>query len=254
MTVPRRVDDFYLEALRRLGVPAALRARLAAFLRARHPGDQDRVYHGLAHTCEVASLTGRLLHGWPNVPPERKVLLVLAAALHDVDPDRAPITPARVDATIEHLEKDPAARRLLRDFGARFGFTPNQVAALIMATDYAATPQEMRKKLDAFERAHRRAFGRDPWIAEWGRRLAFWDKISTYLGPRDVARKRVAGLVREFRRSGELSKDGFRDMSLKFLTGLRRDPLFDYLPPEDRARFDIVLRDFAKTAVRRRRA
>jgi len=247
------VDESYLDVLRHLGAPARLRARLAAFLRARHPGDQDRIYHGLAHTCEVASLTGRLLHGWPRVPAERKVLLILAAALHDVDPDRPPSTLARVEATIEHLEKDRPARRLLRDFGARFGFTPDQIRALVMATDYAAAPREMREKLAAFERAHRAAFGADPWIAEWGRRLAYWDKIATYLGPREVARKRVAGLVREFRRSGAMSKDGFRDMSRKFLSGLRADPLFDYLPPEDRARFDIVLRDFAAAKKSRRR-
>src|SRR5271170_699386 len=80
--------------LRKLGVSTHLCARLTAFLKTRHPGDQERIYHGLAHTNEVALLTAKMLHRWPKVPSDRKVLLVLSAALHDLDPDREPGTPA----------------------------------------------------------------------------------------------------------------------------------------------------------------
>ncbi|MBI3565860.1 MAG: HD domain-containing protein [Elusimicrobia bacterium] len=243
------LDESYLRELRAFGAPARLCARLAAFLRARHPGDQDRIYHCLAHTCEVASLTARSLKGWPRVPGNRKVLLILAAALHDVDPDREPNTPARVDATLHHLTHDKTARALLKDFGARFDFTPEQVLALVMATDFAARPEERRRKIDAFQRAHRKAFGDDPFIPRWGDRLAYWDQIATYLTPIAQARKRVAGLAREFRSAGEL-KGSMRELSKRFLSGLRRDPLFDYLPPRDRARFDDLLEDLARVRAR----
>ncbi len=250
--VRSRLDDAFLKELRAHGVSAGLCGRLAAFLRARHPGNQELVYHGLAHSYEVASLTARLLHSWPRVPPERKILLILAAALHDVDPERAPITLARVDATLVHLEKDRTARRLLKDFSSRFGFTPNQVLALVMATDYAPTAAEMKKKLKAFERAHTEAFGDDPWIADWGRRLAYWDQISTYLVTRELAIKRVAGLARELRHAhvGRLPAGGMRAVSHRFLSRLRKDPLFGYLPAADRRRFDSVLAEFAPSKAR----
>lgn len=235
----------YFDELRRLAVPARLRARLKSFLRRRHPGDQKRIYHGLAHTYEVASLTARMLHSWPRVPVERKVLIALAAALHDVDPKRAKNTPARVHATLDHLNKDREARALVADFGARFGFTPEQVGALIMSTDYSAHPEEMAHKRSAFERACRRSFGADPWVAQWGKRLAYWDQISTYLHTRELARSRVAGLGRELRAAGPgfRPEKGLKGLSLRFLTSLRRNPLFEYLPKGDRRRFERILAD-----------
>lgn len=243
------LDGTFLRELRAFGAPAALCARLASFLKARHPGDQDRIYHSLAHTYEVASLTARSLKGWPRVPGGRKVLLILAAAMHDVDPEREPNTPARVDATLDHLGKDKTARKLLDDFGARFEFTADQVLALVTATDFAARPEERLKKRHVFTRASRKAFGDDPWIPRWGERLAYWDQISTYLTPRALARKRVAGLAREFRRAGVL-KGSITELSKRFLSGLRSHELFGYLPPRDRARFDDLLADLSRVRAR----
>lgn len=220
--------------------------RLKNFLKSRHPGKQDRIYHSLAHTYEVAGLTSAMLHAWPKVPAGRKVLLILAAAMHDVDPERRPGTPARVEATLAHLESDPEARRLLADFGARFDFTGEQVCALVMATDFSARPAEMKSKLQAFQEAHRNAFGDDPWIPLWGHRLAFWDQIATYLHTTPMeARKRIAGLGREMRRAHVLAgrpKAGLKGLSRDFLGRLRRDPLFSYLGAQDQARFDALLR------------
>jgi hypothetical protein len=237
-----RAEAAFLEGLRDLGAPRALADRLRAFLRARHPGPQDRVYHGHAHSCEVAALTARMLASWPRVPDDRKALLVLAAALHDVDPRRRPHTPPRVDNTLRHLRTDREARRLLRDFEARFDFTAAQVCALIMATDYSPNRGEMARKRAAFARARRAAFGRDPWIGEWGHRLAYWDQIATYLHAPAEARRRVAGLAREIRNEyPDFRPDsGMREMSRRFLGTLRRDPLFHYLPKEDRRRFDAA--------------
>jgi hypothetical protein len=244
-----------LDGLQALGASKTLAFRLKSFLRARHPGAQERIYHGYAHSCEVAGLTARMLTSWPRVPDDRKVLLVLAAALHDVDPKRKPNTPPRVDSTLRYLRSDAQARRLLRDFDARFGVSPAQTAAMIMATDYSPRVGEMRRKRAAFARARRAAFGRDPWISEWGRRLAYWDQIATYLRPPEDARRRVAGLARELRseypdfRPGE----GMREMSRRFLAALRRDPLFRYLPAEDRRRFDAAAAEVTRAPRRGRR-
>jgi hypothetical protein len=244
-----RRPDFASELIA-LGTPARLADALYAFLEERHPGNQERIYHGLAHSCEVAGLTARLMRSWPNVPADRKILLVLSAALHDVDPKRPPNTPARVKGTLALLATDPQARRLLGEFETRFGFTRQQVSALILATDYSPHPDEMREKLYTFERAHRAAFGDDPWISEWGRRLAYWDKIATYLGPLERTRRRVAGLAREFRSRGIRPPAGMRAESRRFLLELRIDPLFQYLPEGDRARFDAVIADFSRAAER----
>lgn len=240
--------DELTAALRRLGASAALAAQLRAFLKARHPGDQERIYHSLAHTLEVAALTARMLRKWPRVPAERKVLILLAAALHDLDPERCPGTPARVQATLEYLQNDEDAHALIAAFCDRFHFTPGQVGALIMATDYSAHPEEMAELQHAFKRAHKYAFGDDPWIDEWGRRLAYWDKIATYLhNTPEESRRRVAGLGRELRTSGawrRRPKAGLKGVSRAFLEKLTRDPLFDYLSKADRARFRAVLRRF----------
>lgn len=237
----------FLKAMEDLGAPRALLARLRTFLAERHPGDQEKIYHGLAHTCEVAALTARLLGSWPRVPRGRKALLILAAALHDVDPTRAAGTPARVDATLAHLENDPEARALLWEFGELFDFTPAQVCALILATDYSPFPEEMQAKRAQFVRASQGVFGDDPWIPEWGRRLAYWDQISTYLDSTEKARRRVAGLARELRTASRKPL-AMSEISRKFLTGLRHDPLFDYLPADDRRRFDAALASFARDA------
>lgn len=240
--------DFTAE-LRSLGVPARTCSRLKVFLKTRHPGNQERIYHGLAHTYEVAGMTARMLRRWPKVPAERKILLILSAALHDLDPDRDPGTPARVEATLTYLQADPEARRVVAEFCDRFHFTPGQVASLIMATDFSEHPGQMASKLKAFERAHRYHFGNDPWVAEWGRRLAYWDQIGTYLqNTPEESRRRVAGLAREFRRAGGghfRPEAGVKGMSFRFLSGLRRNKLFTYLGAADRARFDRLLRQFA---------
>jgi hypothetical protein len=237
----------FMKELEALGAPRALTTRLRLFLISRHPGEQERIYHCLAHSCEVAGLTARLLRSWPRVPRGRKVLLILSAAVHDVDPHRKPGTPARVAATIEHLENDPEARALLRDFGELFDFTPAQVCALILATDYSPFPEEMKAKRANFVRASQGVFGDDPWIPEWGRRLAYWDQISTYLDSTEKARRRVAGLARELRATKRRPL-GMSDISGRFLAALRRDPLFEYLPLEDRRRFDAALASFVKAS------
>lgn len=241
----------FIDALLKLGVPEQLAMRLSNFLAERHPGDQNAIYHGLAHSREVADLAALIVTG-QSLPAEKKILLILSAALHDVDPERVENTPARVSATLDHLDKDDEARALLLDFGSRYGFTAAQVKALIMATDFAMDPVQMKQKQDDFAKAAVAAFPSEPdWALDWGKRLAFADQSSTYAGSIDEARKRVEGLAVEIRAQLEAIGKGpgpsdavMLAGSFKFLSVLRQNTLFAILPPEQRRNFDAVLKHF----------
>jgi|GEM_PF-1248372 len=240
----------YLAALKRLGVPDELAAGLHDFLDVRHPGDQNSIYHGAGHTREVAGFTARLVEG-QDLPAARKILLIFAAALHDIDPDRAPNTPARVSATLEHLDKDPQARALVAEFGARYGFTADQVKALILATDFSPVPAELEAKQAVFARAAEAAFPGDDFGKVWGERLSFVDQASTYLGDVALARERVVGLAHEIRAQikasgydGGPTDEQMLAGSYRFLSVLRQSPDFALLPPDLRENFDAVLAYF----------
>ncbi len=237
----------FIQALAALGVPATLTERLQSFLTMRHPGDQSRIYHRLKHSQEVADLTARIVSG-QTLPAERKILLILSAALHDVDPERTPNTPARVSATITYLNSDDAARGLLVDFGSRYGFTAAQVKALIMATDFAVDTVQMRQIQETFAKAAQEAFPSETdWALTWGERLAFADQSATYVGSLAEARKRVEGFATELRNQltaiGKGPGPSNADMlagTYKFLNVLKRNPLFSLLPPEQSQNFNAV--------------
>jgi len=232
---------YFVRSLAKLGVPSSLTSRLEAFLATRHPGDQDKIYHGLGHSHEVADLAARIVDA-SDLPAEKKILLILSAALHDVDPDRAANTPARVAATVEHLSADDEARGLLVDFGGRYGFTSAQVQALIMATDFDMDQIKMQAKQDAFAAAAVAAFPNEPeWAMTWGKRLAFADQSSTYVGSLADARKRVEGLAVEIRgKNAGPSNEVILAGTYKFLTVLKQNPLFALLPGDQRRNFDGV--------------
>ncbi|MDP3542628.1 MAG: HD domain-containing protein [Elusimicrobiota bacterium] len=239
---------FFLFELGKLGVPEGLQTRLYDFLTQRHPGDQNMIYHGMGHSREVANLAAHLVAD-AALPAEKKILLILAAALHDVDPNRAANSPARVFATLEHLDKDDEARALLLDFGGAYGFTAAQVKALIMATDFDLDPARMKEKQDAFAQAAAEAFPSEPaWALTWGRRLAFADQTSSYVGTIADARKRVEGLALEIRTQLQAigkgpgpSDEVILAGTYKFLSNLRKDSaLFALLPQDQRANFDAV--------------
>lgn len=235
----------YVVALGSLGVDAGLARRLDDFLSARHPGDPARVYHGLAHSQEVAALATRLTHG-AGLSPDRKILLIVAAALHDIDPERTPGTPARVPQTLAYLDSDSEARNILAEFGQRFGFTAAQVKALILATDFSPDPAAMASKQKVFEAAAAAAFP-DDWGMVWGRRLAFADQIATYVATPEQARRRVQGLAAEIRGPNETAPSDADVLAGtgKFLHILRDNPQFALLPKADQARFQSVLAYFS---------
>jgi hypothetical protein len=250
--IVERPLEFFVHSLRELGVPRALTDRLMVFLDARHPGDHNKIYHGLGHTRAVANLTANIVEG-QNLSAEKKILLILSGALHDVDPDRPENTPARVSATLAHLDGNDEARALLMDFGVRYGFTAAQVKALIMATDFSLDAAQMKEKQDAFAKAAKEAFPSEPeWPLIWGKRLAFADQTATYIGTPAEARQHVEGLALEIRTQLEPigAKGPSNEIILagtyKFLSELKRNPEFALLPEHLRERFDTVRAYFEK--------
>jgi hypothetical protein len=219
---------------------------LTRFLNTRHPGDQQKIYHGAGHSYEVANFTAQVVKDQP-LSADRKVLMVFTAALHDIDPTRVPDTPARVAATLSYLDSDPEAKALIADFGGRFGFTAAQVKALIMATDFSPDPAEMKAKQDAFVQAAGAAFPGDDFGLIWGRRLAFVDQSSTYLAGPTFAQNRVMGLAHEIRSNLEVLGKGpgptneqMLAGTAKFLSVLKQSPNFALLPPDLKKQFERV--------------
>lgn len=234
----------YVTALEALGVEAGLARRLDDFLSSRHPGDPARVYHGLAHSQEVAALAARLTRG-AGLSPDKKILLIVAAALHDVDPLRAAGTPARVPQTLAYLDSAPEARDILAEFEQRFGFTAAQIKALILATDFSPDPALMAAKQKIFETAAAAAFP-DNWGVVWGRRLAFAEQIATYVATPEQARRRVQGLAAEIRGPNGTSPSDADVLAGtgKFLQVLRDNSQFTLLSSADQAHFLAVLAYF----------
>ena len=152
--VPPRARPEFAARLIGWGVDEPLVDRLQAFLAANRPGDKALADHSQEVAAVAAGLAERA-----GLAPGRAVLLTLSAALHGVDPERT-----------------PEARALIRDFGASQSFTPEQVRALILATDFSPDPAAMAEKSRAFEGAARAAF-HDDWGLVWGRRLALAEQI-----------------------------------------------------------------------------
>lgn len=245
---------YFLEALKKLGAGEELVGRLYDYQTKRHPGEQNKIYHGLTHSQDVPSLMSAVFDRLPMalVSRNRRALLLVAAALHDIDPARVPGTPARVAATLEYLSQDPESRALLAEFGEVFAFTPGQVQALIKATDFHMDPAVLAKIQEDFQAMARAEFPEEAdrgWAVEWGRRLAFVDKAVSYVGTVETAAAQVRNLAGEIRAgiaaaTGKTAEHPTADeMSAgtpAFLKTLRESPEFSYLPPEFQSRFESV--------------
>ncbi|MBI4424110.1 MAG: hypothetical protein HY554_10310 [Elusimicrobia bacterium] len=189
----------FARGLVRRGVPAETVEQLARFLVLRHPGDQARIYHGLAHTFRLANIQAAVLEGPGDMDSRRAVLLILAALLHDLDPDRTPNTQAKVARTMEYLESD-VAQALLAGIAERSPFDPRQLRALIRFTDFDPDPARLQKLQELAEAEAEGAFeAAAGWAREWGARLAFLDKIAMYTGSVALAERAVRGLGLELR-------------------------------------------------------
>jgi len=169
-----------LAALERLGVPDGLAGRLQVFLLSRQPDGRS-----LGRSEAIADISARAIDG-ADVPDARKVLLILTAALMNVDPDRAPGAPPRAAATADYLAADRDAAALIADFGARYGFTAAQVRALVLATDFDADPAALKAKREAAAKALQEAFPGEDFGARWGESLALFaarDKPEIWAAP-----------------------------------------------------------------------
>lgn len=248
---------YFVQSLTKLGVPIELATRLHNYQLSRHPGDQDKTYHGLTHSQDVPTLTAKVLEG-QNLSDDKKILLILAAALHDIDPERSAGTPARVSATLPYLAKDQESVSLLSEFEKRYGFTPAQVKALIKATDFDMNPERLRAIQEEFRRGAAAAFGEEAaWAQQWGANLAFIDKSASYVGSIESAERQWRNLAYEIRNAIEAATgkpalnptdDSIRQGSHLFLKELKDSAQFALLPADLQAKLNTVYAHAQKVA------
>ncbi len=213
----------FVRSLLRYGMPRAPIARLLNILKTSHPGDQKKIFHDLGHSLRVSNAMAAILDGpaGKNLSNGVKATLLIAAALHNVDPSRPPGTPARVAATLEYLDTDPEARELFRELRAGQK-TVNQIKTLIKFTDFNPAPGEPAKLQQAAESMAREHFGADAeeW-AELGRLLAFADQSVMYLDSVALAEEAI----------------GTFKGTAKLLESLAQSPHFAFLPAHLQANF-----------------
>ncbi|MFH2202755.1 MAG: hypothetical protein ABIJ96_06555 [Elusimicrobiota bacterium] len=244
----------FIRSLAYNGVPNAQIQKLADILKTQHPGDQKKVYHGLLHSKRVADTMAGVLAGPAGSKLSRaeKALLLVAAALHDVDPRRTPGTPARVSATLEYLDTDPAARALFKDLGLG-DRGRGQLKALIKFTDFNPDQAAMAQIQQDAEQMAKTYFG-EALAAKWttlGRLLAYADQTAMYLDSAAFADSAVKGLAHEFRtmaRAATPTDDMVRKGTSGFLKPLLENPFFNLLPPNLRANFQDVYAHFRRAA------
>lgn len=244
---------YFVTALTKLGASPELAQRLADYQASRHPGDQSAIYHGLQHSRDVPNLTALALDKVNGLTEGQRALLIVAAALHDIDPQRAPGTPASVARTRDYLASDPDTRALLAELGGQFGFTADQVAALINATDFSPDPAARQKLQETFQDSVKKAFpdeASQQWALLWGRRLSFFDQAATYIKGPLVAEIQVHNLANELRAvAAAAGKQGPTDEQMMkgtpaFLKTLRDSPDFYLLPKVAAQNFDAVSKHF----------
>ncbi len=243
-------------SLREYGVPMPAVRKLYGILSKKetHPGKQDEIYHGQAHTERVADTLSAILADAPPdvINDKEKALLLVAAALHDVDPKRAPGTPARVAATLEFIDTDPEIGSLIEDLGLNSARGRGQLKTLIKFTDLnlneAATAEIPR---DATQMADEN-FG--PLAGRWselGQLLAYADRAATYVGTVKFAKQAVDGLAHEARSvSGRATptNETIQRGRAKFLAPIAADPFFWLLPEDMRGNFLDVLKYYRRLA------
>jgi hypothetical protein len=190
------------------GVASELRDYLLAFVSANHPGDQDRLYHNLNHTLEVANLFLGIIFQF-GLANRWKVLGFLTCLLHDLDPYRTPNTPPSVERTIEFIEFNEEIQIIIKFFCENFEFTFDQIKTLILATDYSDNPEERQIKKDRFIKECEIYFQGEFFPTKndqftnlgyvLGEILAYSDKLATYIQSIDVVLQRIKGLAFELR-------------------------------------------------------
>lgn len=179
-----------------------------------HPKPEGAdIYHSAEHSLEVGRVMERLAK---DRFPGREKFLGDVARLHDVDPTRAPGTPARVPATLEWMDANNAALK------ARFGWTDVQfqtAKTIIMRTEFpfdakpraqhynGSSPAETYKKMVGGLPSEQRAFtmSAGAMLSEYA------DKSSYYMNDFKSAQAAVRGLANEMSNVGiKLGADGLK--------------------------------------------
>jgi hypothetical protein len=241
---------YFVSSLQKAGVQAETALALDLYHADRHPGEQDKVYHGRGHSQDVATLMAKVAEG-QGLASKQRALLVLAAALHDIDPERKAGTPARVSATVEYLSKDPATIRLLAAFQREHGFTTQQVAALIKFTDFNPDPAKLAALKEEAVKATEAAFSGEEleWALLWGPRLAFVDKVASYVGSVAAAELQVKNLAYEIRQgieaatgrpSANPTDEAIRKGSYDFISQLLASEDVNLLPAKEAGNLALV--------------
>ena len=218
-------------------IPIEFQQYLISFLGYNHPGNQDKIYHNLAHSFEVSALVSVILDSC-QILDKWKAISVVAGLLHDLDPERQPHTPPMVERTIQYLENNPDAQAIIDYLCEVFGFTPKQIHTLILATDYSPNPEERDNKWIKFCNECEIYFEREELdtVIFLGQILAYADKASTYILSADIVVTRVRGLAFELRTLNNspfpTDEDIFRGTASFLKSELIKNKIFQFLPLE----------------------
>lgn len=221
------------------------------FIITNHPGEQDKLYHNSLHSIEVAGLVAVILDQIGILDKWIK-LVELSALLHDIDPERKINIPPRVERTIQYLENNQEAQSIIHFLCNEYGFTPQQIYTLILATDYSPIPEERDNKWIKFCNECEIYFEREELDTAifLGEILAYADKASTYTLSEHLVVTRVRGLAFELRTLSNspfpTDEDIFRGTSSFLTSELIENKIFQFLPLEYRQKLVETREFFAK--------
>ncbi len=251
---------YFLHALVKLGAPQSVTEYLWSYLQQRHPGDQGKIYHSLRHSVEVAGMMTAMIEASGDALPARaKAALIVAAALHDVDPLRTPGTAPKVSETLRYLESDHPSQLMLWSVETAFGISRQQVLALIESTDFNPDAAAMAKLEEKAQASAAKAFdtGDQAWAQTWRLRLRLADKIASYVGSREYARRQALGLANEIRNgiaaatgkpAAQPTDEAILQGTPGFLAALKSDAHYGAVPADLRTSFESVVENFSQPA------
>ncbi len=223
-------------------IPSEFKEYLVSFLVHTHPTDKDNLYHNIFHSFEVLELVTHILKHVDTFD-KWEILVQVAALFHDLDPERQPNTPPSVARTLHYLEHNSDANSIIRFLCDLFGFNPQQVNTLILATDYSENPEERKRKWDLFCQECLIHFKEVNTAILLGRILAYADKAATQiLLPVNVTAQRIKGLAFELRTLNNSQHPTDTEMwagTSSFITSeLIDNDMFHYLPVNYRRRLE----------------
>lgn len=231
------------------GLSPMLSAKLIKLLIKNDKNITGPAYHGLVHSIRITNLVSSALAAKnKSISDQQKLLLIISAMFHDVDPLRNEGTPARVWATLEWMDSDQNAQEVFGELKKETGISTDQIKALIKFTDFDP-PKEAEIRAQAEQMAALSFSDGGIFAKEYGPILQFLDKVAMYVGSAAFARQAVVGLANEIRQKETLKRKAegtyngsvttptdaniLSDTPAKFLAPLIRErKYFEWLPVE----------------------